>query len=455
MNPEVIHAQEHKPLSLTDDIKQLIASALESSTGDQSQSSAGEAEGVKKDTEDKREPLSSIRYLGIRRDGAEYKANYYVGLDWLKEGELALCVRPKMESIDYQRMFMACLNNTHAAKHIKSIYHIYEKKKPITISQQRFFDLTPFLVLHFLQVLQSIVRRGLKRGFVYTRENLNAKIKGKLLFGAHLKRNIVTGRQERNFCSYQEHTVNCIENQVLKKALRFVTRYMLSHGKGLVVHDETRRTISQCQAAFSGVGDTLNIAQVKQHKINPLYREYAQAIRLAHLIFKRFDYTITNTDADNPTKFLPHIIDMPILFQLYTYTKLDHIVEYEKQHGDSRPDFLYANGEQKMILDTKYKHNPLDAEKNDGRSKVSKEDCRQLADYARNKLILKALNVPDETIVDCVIIYPLNPSASNATENGSKINNDDKINFDNKIALGGFVKFYKIGVRLPQKHSAA
>ena len=68
-----------------------------------------------------------------------------------------------------------------------------------------------------------------------------------------------------------------------------------------------------------------------------------------------------------------------------------------------KPDFLYADEEHPLILDTKYKPRY-------GTGTFDKDDVRQLAGYARDCKVLKRLGIyeteaHDSAVVPCGIIY--------------------------------------------------
>lgn len=89
--------------------------------------------------------------------------------------------------------------------------------------------LTPFLIVRFLQTLKSIVRKGLKKNYYKVQENLNNRIKGKILVGQHIKQNIYKNRFTATYCKYQVFGEDHIENRFLKKVLRFVISYVENH----------------------------------------------------------------------------------------------------------------------------------------------------------------------------------------------------------------------------------
>lgn len=427
--PHILSAIEHESLKIPDEIVTSI-----------------------QDQQNERSSLKDIKYLYLHKDDrtkyrGKYCADYYIGLDWLtltdnkdaqSGDQYALQVCPKIKGINFLKMLDTCLNLPEAAQHVHKIYHIHSQKKPIPIEPNRSSDVTLLIMVDFLYTLKRIAARGLKRGFIPIQENLTAKLKGKLLLGRHMKSNVVRGRVECNFCAYQVHEINCPENKLLKKALRFTDSYLTRFSQ---VAEEggalsgIPRALSRCRAAFRDVSDDINPAQVRQFKVNPLYREYASALRLAKMILKRFDYSIQETTRpEKKYECPPHIINMPLLFELYVYAKfppeIGKEILFQVECGNDRPDFL--DTKRHLILDTKYKNL---------KNKPEKDDISQLARYARNKCVRKhlGLKADDHRMVECVFIYP-NEKADETID----INDDSK-----RCPLTDYTKFYTLGIRLP------
>ena len=161
------------------------------------------------------------KYLGI----CNWAASYYIGAAWLVEKELAVVVTPKMKNIDFVEMFLAALkiDTQKESNYFAKCYGI-QFDEPSIETNEELNQLTPLLVLHFLFLLERLVKRGLKKGYVLHEENLKAKVKGRILFGKHLKTNVFQQRADRIYCQYQEYTEDIPENRLLKKALLFSER---------------------------------------------------------------------------------------------------------------------------------------------------------------------------------------------------------------------------------------
>ena len=399
-----------------------------------------------------------VAYLGLN---TQLTLGYYVGLTWLllpsEVDELpqgmALLVTPKIANVDWLKMFTDCLNNPISAKYISKCYAIDLDQIPIDLDKSNPMDITPLLLLHYLTLVARIATQGLKRDYLIREENLTSKIKGKLLLGSTIVHNRCQGRQERNWCRYQDYSIDCYENQILKAALRFTRSWWRHHRTAMNVNIDT--TLSFCAAAFTEVSELPNINALRRYRINPLYRDYATALRLATMILRRFDYSIQNANNDSGHRVPPFRIDMPKLFELYAYTVLCNKfkfrnIKYQPHGKHGYVDFLKTD--EKLIIDTKYK--PV-YQSEENKSKYDIKDIRQLAGYARDVDVLKELgynNIDDHhsddfrLTPDCLILYP-NKDSDNFNDCDHTIL--EKIRDKEKYQIEQFTRFFKYPVKLP------
>lgn len=369
---------------------------------------------------------SSRELLGL---SSWYQVGYFIGARWLREQELSLVVEPKIENLDYFSMFLTCLNHPRTTGLVGEIYDIDFNQSPIPLPSKQ-FDLTPLIIIHFLSVMRSIVYKGLKRDYIQVEENLQSKIKGKLLASQHNKKNVFRSRFDRNMCRYQEYSLNCIENRILKKTLAFVGAYLDST---YVDSTETKSLYNIITPAFSNVSDNVSLRQLKHLKHNSLFKEYNEALRLAEMILKRFSYAVENTK-EKVTTIPPFTIDMSLLFELYVLTKLDAIwgnaIQFQYHGKYGAVDFLDVVN--KRIIDTKYKL------RYDHKYVI--EDIRQLSGYGRDVNVLKKMKIDLDKpeIPECVIIYPAHSGNKEILEESFV-----------STKISQFLKFYKYGIKLP------
>jgi len=380
--------------------------------------------------------------IEITQDDTRKKlnSNFYIGTDWLNKNEVAVYVAPKLnddaQQTDYLKMLFSCLRHSDVANFTRNLYEIKFEEPFIEIEQKQDL-LTPLLVVQFLQVLKTIVRKGLKKSYYKVERNLNAKIKGKVLVSQTLNQNIIKNKPTKTFCQYDEFGYNCIENRILKRTLIFVQKYLA------LFPDYSKLVspvINYCLPVFHEVDENIDLKTLKGITHNSFYQEYKEALHISSLILKRFGYNIKEIDALNNTtvKVPPFWIDMPKLFELYVLgllkDKYFNHIQFQIQGTYGQPDFVLVSDNEKMIIDTKYKRKYQ-------QEKYQAEDIRQLSGYARDTKVLSKLGYKkveeQDKIIDCLIIYP----DQDASE---KLNENLKAN-----QINGFTKFYKMALKLP------
>ncbi len=405
----------------------------------------------------------------------QIKAGYFIGLDWLVKGRHSIQIEPKLNEklteyfnksvekedenedsfkdsdtdnenlseVDFLKILLEVMSQTKTAAEAGQIFKIYWNEPRISIPQKN-DQLTPFLVIQFLQLLKTIVRKGLKKSYYKRQENLRNRVKGKILVGSHIKQNVFKNRFTHTLCEYQEFGIDNRENRFLKKVLVFCSAYIQNNA--VAFHNnkaDIEYILNYCRPAFEQVGNQLdNIHNIRLHR-NPFFKEYEQAFEIGHYILKRLSYNISNT-AKKEVELPPFWINMPLLFELYFYAKLlqanpdasSHIHFQFKTHGNHL-DFLISRKDYQMIIDTKYK--PA------YQSGQIHQDIRQVSGYGRLMKVREKLGLSNDidTVIDCLIIYP-------TFKNGLEDFHLNKINSEmKKSPIKAYYKVYKLGIELP------
>ena len=380
----------------------------------------------------------------------KFQTSYFIGVDWIIENKLSVCVQPKQNNelyeVNYMKMLLDALQESENLKHLDDLVHI-DFHKPYILIEQKKDRLSPFLIAQFLHLLKIIVQKGLKKSYYMVTDNINSRVKGKILIGRNVKENVAKGKLITTICQYQEFGVNCDENKILKKAYQFSRRVIQQYGKGFETQS-LLQLINYIHPAFENVSDDIEITKIKRFKSNALFKEYDQALKLALLILKRFSYNITKTEQ----QFImtpPFWIDMSKLFELYVYKKLRNIfsadeVIYHMKAKYQELDFVLKSHDKDclFVIDTKYK--PKYNEHN-----INIEDIRQVCGYARLEKVYREMSISDRDMnINCLIIYShqdcddsfqLEHFLYNETNDNRKIRKEN-----------GYVNFYKLGIRLPQ-----
>ncbi len=374
----------------------------------------------------------------------EYKleSSYIVGVNWIVKEKLPIYIKPKLNNeaseVDYLSMLFEALKETENINHLDNLYTI-DFNAPLIEIEQKQDILSPLLIIEFLNVLKQIVKKGLKKSYYDVTQNLNTRVKGKVLVNASIKKNHTKSKMHYNYCKYQEFGYNSIENRLLKRTLEFA-KAIISNHKSLS-SDSTKQLFNYISPAFSNVSSDINLKEVTNLKHNPFFREYKSAVQIAKIILKRYSYNISQV-SETKYKTPPFWIDMPKLFELYLFKKLKEVFPlrneaiYHKKFNSLEPDILLNSRDKKykVIIDAKYKPKYENGS-------ISHDDAAQVSGYARLKSIRKELNIEnDNLLTNTLIIY-----TSNTSEN-SDIVKDDLLKEEDKR----YHKLYKYSIQIPK-----
>jgi 5-methylcytosine-specific restriction endonuclease McrBC regulatory subunit McrC len=387
------------------------------------------------------------KYLALHQefDGYEVKLKsyYYIGYRWLdEENKEYIHISPKIHNgyqADYLKIFLICLKDPIVSKHLDETYKIFFNEKWIEPKSSKNDEITPLLILQFLQIVKNISTKGLKKGYVKVTENLTSKVKGKILINQTIKQNHFKNRVDKTVCNHQIFTVNCLENQILKTALLQCSRNL--HG---INNKEISKLLKLNLNSFELVNSkevfNSDFAKIKH---SPFFKEYKEALKLAQMIFKRFGFNLNSKNTNiNHTKIPPFYINMPELFERYVEVKLREKYKDNLKAGygmgkgckisigELRPDFVVKN--KKLIIDAKYKY----WFKQDDKNSNFKDDFQQLSLYGRVVKIRDDIGLKDSfEEAKILFIYP-------------RIDGKESIDDDFEIE-NDFTNIYKFGIKIP------
>lgn len=383
--------------------------------------------------------------ISRNEDKFTLKTNYFIGVDWIEKNNSAVYVAPKLNTknsedvlveslkeIDYLKMLFNCLEHSDVSKVIDELFIIKWDEPEIIIHQKQDL-LTPLLVVEFLGILKTIVRKGLKKSYYKVERNLNGRIKGKVLVGKTIKNNILKNKNLNTICAFEEFGLNNKENKLLKKALLFVKQYLPSYSN-IYTNNFLEDVLNYITPAFEEVSSKIELNEIKTLKHNAFYKEYEKAIELAQLILKRFGYNISNIEKQEIST-PPFWIDMSNLFELYVLgllkDRFQNQVKYHFTHYGNELDFILKSDSYKIVIDAKYK--PKYSRRKDD------TDIRQVSGYARLKKVYKFLEKTYPDSIDCLIIYPDQENGFTNLENVQLLKN----------RIASYFGVYKVGVKLP------
>ena len=405
------------------------------------------------------------KYLGISSE----QANYYIGASWLTK-ERAVVVTPKIidkdnpyKKTDFIEMYLRALKFSPSSEYFSKFYGI-DFEQPVIECNSLNEQLTPLLIVHFISCLRKAIGHGLKKDYVLREENLQSKVRGRIMMQKNLQKNIFSKRYDRTYCKYQEYTVDIPINRLLKKALIFSSKYLnqLVSFQYHISLSELISDINKLKSSFYLVSEDIEVHEIKTLKKNKLFKDYNEAFRLAKLILQRFDYSINNAGIENKT-VPPFWIDMSRLFEVYVYSKLEEAYPGQIKFqvpGKFKSVADFVKVDEHIILDAKYKPRY----KNSNSQILA--DIREMSGYARDYKIRKQMGLrkDDAAIVPCVIIYPeyipVESEEDMSEEEKEEVlsqEEDTVLDFECKSIrdiihnhqIPGFKEFYKISINLP------
>lgn len=378
--------------------------------------------------------LKEPKYLGIN----DWTASYFIGAAWLVPDDLAVVVTPKMPDIDFVQMFLAALevDTQKESDYFAQCYGI-QFDEPQIETHEELNQLTPLLVLHFISLLERLQKHGLKKDYLLREENLKAKVKGRILFGKHLKTNVFQQRSDRMYCQYQEYTDDIPENRLLKKALLFSERILdrCDSLKRQSQYPEIQLRLNRLKASFSHISDEIEPYQVQKLSSNKLFKGYKEAIRVAKMILRRFDYSIREAGSEQHST-PPFWIDMARLYEMWVLCRLQknavNPIMFQEAgfYGRQVADFVIR--EESLILDAKYKSKYAE-------DWVDIDDIRELSGNARDDRLLP--NLQEDYSPRCIILYP---------GNTDELKPESDVLFEQQgRKIPHYRNFYKVSVPLP------
>lgn len=305
----------------------------------------------------------SHRNFGIHEYNSSLWTGGYVGINRLtapngknisRNGEeLILRVTPRF-SVDPWKMLNAVINDEE--------YYLYSSVKEKGPLFEIFTDSQPIegdmsdsggeilLAVSYIKECERICRKQLKTQMSFRDENLHGKIKGKILFGRHIRNNVVNGREDRIYCRFSVFSIDTPENRILKAGLAKAEKILLKSG---VFLSNLRPIIRYCRKSLENVRQIQLSSQLfSSAKITGMYAYYKQAIRLADLIYKHRSVSIME-NSDRKVQVIPFVINMERLFEYYVRVLIKEQIKSDNSYSLEKFGQKYAllrNNNEKSYL---------------------------------------------------------------------------------------------------------
>ena len=285
-----------------------------------------------------------------------------------------------------------------------------------------------------------------------------------MLVSKHLQKNIFHQRLDRFYCQYQEYTEDIPENRLLKKALLLADRIINNYEslKVQLSYSEIQSRLFHLKSKLVNISDEIEPYQVQKMSTNKLFREYKNAIRVAKMLLRRYDYSINEASQEQHST-PPFWINMSRLYEMWVFCQLEKAypgqIQFQvKGHCGTAVD--YIKKDECLIMDAKYK--PYYDSSNQGII----NDVREISGYARDWKILHELAVNEEFSEEimCIIIYPGSTVFGSyetipVGEKSGIVNfsRNNSVTFKKNLLemcseVGLFRNFYKISIGLPVTH---
>ena len=208
----------------------------------------------------------------------------------------------------------------------------------------------------FLSETETIFKHGLRKSYRTIDENLN-KVKGKILFTEHLRKNAF--HKERFYLEHKIFDADNRLNQILLKALLIL--------KTIAHNPNHNIRINKLLLNFEDVSEE-NITEkwFEKIKYGRNTERYREAINLARLIILKYSPDLKGGNEN----VLAIMFDMNMLYENYVYRKLkalqsdteNPIVKVKEQNRTPfwetrglRADILIETEDKRLVIDTKWK----------------------------------------------------------------------------------------------------
>lgn len=298
-------------------------------------------------TSDKYDFCNVRKNLGLVYDGGNYKTAGFCGCCYLKDiygnyilddnGDKVILNIPKsrFSEDNSEDSILKMLNKIMTDDEFDQYFSndLEEGKRLITY----FFDEDLILAkstideykiltyISFVRLVLDFTRRGLMSKSVRKTQNFTGKIRGKIDIKNQITKNVMRGRNERQYCKYSEKSVDIMENQVIKCALNIVIKDSKSLGLNSI-----ERSIGILKRRFSGVSDVkLSVSEIDRIILPAMYQSYRPMFQLAKVIIS--EKTLYPTSDGDRVGVIPYAINMPFLFECYVRTILKEQIKNKNE----------------------------------------------------------------------------------------------------------------------------
>ena len=366
---------------------------------------------------------TKMETLGVYSGRDGLRSGNFIGMVWVgkDDDKAVLRVDCKFIGMDYIKMFYECAADRNVGDHFDCLNFWADQE--LINAEKKDEDFSLLITVAYLRELKALCSRHLRRHFLRERQNFAGKVKGKILAGENLQRNVLRCRPDRVYCEYQSVSDDILENRILRAALERAARYVASKNIQKKL-PRVQEWIRLCRSRLYGV----SIAPIRPHDFSAarkrgVFAHYARPLQLAKAVLRQLGFN-PQTELNESTKTPPYAINSAELFERFAELKLrEHYGErltalYSRQQKISsgsddgnddndtfnvsvRPDFYVQSDENDsaQIIDAKYKQGIAHG------GEPKQGDIYQVVAYSRHKKLLKEIG-GENTAPLVALIYP-------------------------------------------------
>lgn len=335
-------------------------------------------------------------WFGLNRERGSIELGFFVGVGRLPiDGSPVLNIGPRFEHIDYAAMYARCAADPAVSAHLDRTFTVWPERDPVPVDTAQHDWFTRLLVYASLNATSTLCARYLRRGSVRVVENLQGRVKGRVLVGEQVRQNLSRMRPDRAVCSFSRFEVGIIENVILRAALEVGVSFL---GRSpMPVDRAVLPAIAAARAALSGVA--VRRIHARDHlsaRSTGVMAAYRTPLRLARAVLDHLGLNPENLNVSSePRDVPPFALCTYELFERYcevllreSHRDVEALVRREDNLGRSfkvRPDYLVHCEGQGWIVDAKYKKCWC------WRHEGHRDDVYQVVGYSRHRDVLAKL----------------------------------------------------------------
>lgn len=213
-----------------------------------------------------------------------------------------------------------------------------------------------FEVLRFVSQAKELCKKSLKKQSQPVEENLNGKVKGRILINKQIKYNLSKGQYHKTYCAYNSMIDNTLENRIIKYTLHLCSKFPIA--------DTLNEDIMFCNRVLAKVPlQKCTSADFVGLKNNGAFKLYKEVLALAKIIHEKYFISYEqagSTDEmqeklctqEDGLQIEPFFIDMNLLFEYYCRALFRKAIDkHNLEVGVEQTVYLEHCNQKKMLFE--------------------------------------------------------------------------------------------------------